>query len=58
MSAVRTQLDRITSLEELEGFAEMLRNPPAGVEVKEATEADWAAIAERKIQYLKRRAGQ
>lgn len=48
---VASMLSSITSLEELNAFADMLRNPPEGCEVKRATEADWRRIAEMKIEF-------
>ncbi|WP_161489441.1 hypothetical protein [Sulfitobacter sp. EhC04] len=47
------QLDRISTLEELEGFAQMLFNPPPGVVVKPYTEQDRHRIANMKIEFQK-----
>ena len=53
MTAVSDQLDRISSLEELEGFAHMLFNPPPGISVKPYTEQDRQRIANMKIEFQK-----
>lgn len=52
-ATVGDMLDTITSLAELNAFADMLRSPPEGVRVKTATEADWARIADMKIRFQK-----
>jgi len=54
MSSVGHMLNQITSLEELQGFADMLFHPPPGVEVKPHTEADRQRIATMKIEFQKR----
>lgn len=56
MTSVSAQLDQISSLEELEGFAQMLFYPPAGVNVKPHTEEDRQRIAQMKIEFQKRAA--
>jgi hypothetical protein len=53
VTAVSDQLDRISTLEELEGFAQMLFNPPPGVVVKPYTEQDRHRIANMKIEFQK-----
>ncbi|MBM2293800.1 hypothetical protein JQX09_17875 [Sulfitobacter pseudonitzschiae] len=54
MAGVSAELDGILSLEELEGFAEMLFRPPSGVIVKSYTEDDQRRIAQMKIEFQKR----
>lgn len=54
MTTVAEALDQIRSLEELEGFSQMLFNPPAGVKVKSYTEDDQRRIAQMKIEFQKR----
>jgi protein tyrosine phosphatase (PTP) superfamily phosphohydrolase (DUF442 family) len=45
----------IRSLEELEGFTNMIRNAPDGVKTKQPTKLEWQEIADLKIQMQKGR---
>ena len=47
-------LATIDSVEELDAFAEMMRNPPTGIETKKPTEQEWQIIARRKIELQQR----
>lgn len=51
---IESHLERITSLDELEGFAAMLRDPLPGVTPKPCTTAQWALIAARRIDFQRR----
>lgn len=51
MATVSDMLDRIRSLEELEGFSETLFHPPPGVKVKPYTDEDQRRIARMKIEF-------
>lgn len=53
MTQVSDQLDKIRTLEELEGFADMLFNPPPGIVVKKYTPEDQQRIAMMKIEFQK-----
>lgn len=48
---IESHLARIETLEELEGFATMLRAPPPGITPKPCTPEQWRKIAARKIQF-------
>lgn len=48
--SIRGHAARITHPDEMQAFSDYLRNPPAGMIVKQATEADWQFIANRKIE--------
>lgn len=52
-ATIADALETMPSLEEVDAFAEALRNPPPGTVAKPVTEAEWALIARYKITLQK-----
>lgn len=53
-ATISEALDGIFEVDELDGFAATLRDPPPGAIVKQATPADWERIAHMKITFAKK----
>ncbi|WP_306150685.1 hypothetical protein [Roseovarius sp. MMSF_3281] len=50
-ATVSEALDNIGSLAELEGFTDHIRNPIAGMDVKQPTKSEWQRIAQMKLRF-------